>query len=482
MVAQKYIDALRQELGGTLLQAGNQGYDRAITIDNGRIQLQPGFVVLVSSAADVALALGFARKHNLRFTVRGGGHSAAGYCLNQGGMVIDVSNLKARSLDARRGILRAQTGNTWRELYQYLQQSGTGYIPVGGGCPTVGIPGFMFGGGISFVSRSYGLSIDSLIAIDIVTPDGELRRLSEDAPTQDERDLFWACRGGGGGNFGVAVAFEMRVHKPNAPTMLTGYIYYPLDAAQEVLGFYNEWIEGAPDALAVYGYLGNIPNPVYADQSQKTLGLTVIWNGENRQGMNLIAPLLRFPTLSVQLYDLSLPDFEELNGGVTLVDRRQAYIRSGTMAPGSMTPAVGAIFQEYMNSAPSSGSLLIWDHCGGQVSAVSATDTAYWHRGARFVYELKAIWKTDDLMQQNVDWAVRFGDALAPHTTGAYVNYIDPLLSDWQQKYYGGNYARLVEVKRRWDPDGRFQFQQCIGSSFEPTPGDASPLFQTFAR
>lgn len=481
MVAQKHIEHLSQNLSGALLQDGAPGYEHAITIDNGRIHLKPGFIVIPASAADISLALEFARDHGVKFTVRGGGHSAAGYCLNQGGMVIDMSGLKARSLDARTGILRAETGNTWRELYQYLQQTGTGYIPIGGGCPTVGIPGFMLGGGISFVSRSYGLSIDNLISIDIITPDGKLRHLSDESSTREERDLFWACRGGAGGNFGIAVAFEMRLHKPRTAKMLTGYMYYPLEAAQDVLGLYNEWIETVPDALSIYGYLGNTANPVYPSQTQKSLGLTAIWNGDSAEGMRLLAPLLRFKTISVKLYDLTLPDFEELNGSITLVDKRQAYIRSGMMAPRSMTPEVVSIFSEYMTHAPSPSSFMIWDHCGGKVSEVDPTATAYWHRGARFLYEMKSIWQADSAMGENVDWAYRFGEALSPHTTGAYVNYIDPLLVGWQKQYYGENYPRLLEIKKHWDPAGFFRFQQSIGSTFEPTPGDASPLFRTFA-
>jgi len=224
VVPKKYIEKLRSDLAGRLLQSGYPGYNQSLVIDNGRIELRPGLVVMCANAQDVITAYKFAIEHEMHFTVRGGGHSAAGYCLNTGGMVIDLTNLTAKRLDADRQVCWAQTGNRWRDLYIYLQNTNTGFIPIGGGCPTVGIPGFMLGGGLSFVSRSYGLSVDNLVSIDIVTPDGKLRTISADSKSNEEKDLWWACRGGGGGNFGIAVAFELRVHKPLTPTMLVGQI------------------------------------------------------------------------------------------------------------------------------------------------------------------------------------------------------------------------------------------------------------------
>ncbi len=271
MIPRKYLQKLKMELAGTLLEAGDPGYDQSLVIDNGRIDLRPGVVVMCANAQDVATAYKFTIEHEMPFTVRGGGHSAAGYCLNQGGMVIDLTNMTAKRLDLDRQVVWTETGNRWRDLYLFLQATNTGLIPIGGGCPTVGIPGFMLGGGISFVSRSYGLSVDNLLSIDLVTPDGKLRRISAESKSKEDRDLWWACRGGGGGNFGIAVAFELRVHQPNTPTMLCGQIRYPIEYAQEVLGFYNEWIEKAPDSLAVYGYMGKVALPAHPDTLVNTV-------------------------------------------------------------------------------------------------------------------------------------------------------------------------------------------------------------------
>jgi hypothetical protein len=480
MIPQKYILKLRNELAGPLLESGDPGYDQSLVIDNGRIDLRPGVVAMCVNTQDVITAYEFAIEHDMPFTVRGGGHSAAGYCLNQGGMVIDLTSMTAKRLDADRQVCWAQTGNRWHDLYIYLQSTGTGFIPIGGGCPTVGIPGFMLGGGLSFVSRSYGLSIDNLVSIDLVTPDGKLRRISADSKSKEEQDLWWACRGGGGGNFGIAVAFELRVHKPPTPTMLVGQIRYPAEAAQEVLGFYNEWIETVPDELAVYGFMGPVALPAHPNITVHTVGLTPIFNGDSRRGMDLIAPILKFPTIFINLYNMSLPDFEIYNGLLTIVGGKQAYIRSGYMAPKAFTSPAIETLTSAMGSAPSPNSLLVWTHTGGKVSTVAKDATAYWHRDARFLWEVKAIYTEDDELQANVEWAYKLGEDMRPHDIGAYCNYIDPLLTNWKQEFYGGNYSELVRIKKEWDPKGYFHFQQAIGSPFEPTPGSLAPLFQTF--
>jgi hypothetical protein len=483
MIPRKYLEKLRGELAGRLLEAGDPGYDQSLVIDNGRIDLRPGVVILCANAQDVITAYKFANEHEMPFTVRGGGHSGAGYCLNQGGMVIDLTQLTQKRLDADRRVVWAQTGNRWRDIYLYLQASNTGLIPIGGGCPTVGIPGFMLGGGISFVSRSYGLSVDNLLSMDIVTPDGKLRTIRPDAKSEEERDLWWACTGGGGGNYGIAVAFELRVHQPNTPQMLVGQIRYPIEYAQEILGFYNEWIETVPDELAVYGFMGKVALPAHPDTLVNTLGLTPIFNGDTREGMKLIEPILRFPNVFINLYDMTLPDFEIYNGLLTVVGGASGYLRSGFMAPRSMTPAAVDVLTKFLPNAPSPSSLLVWTHMGGKVTKTPADATSFAYRDARFLYEVKAIWRETDQLVENVNWAYQLGEEMKPHTIGAYVNYIDPLLVDWPHEFYRDNYDRLVRVKEHWDPDNRFHFQQSVGSPFRPKPSptpDLSPLFRTF--
>jgi len=191
-------------------------------------------------------------------------------------------------LDAKKETVTAEMGVIWYDVYKFMQATGTGLIPVGGGCPTVAPPGFMLGGGYSFVSRSYGMSIDNLLSLKIITPDGELRHIGLHSKAKEDIDLFWACRGGGGGNFGIVTEMEMNVRKPFSEKMLVGQIRFPLEKAEEVLDYYNDWVEKIPDTMAVYGFMGNQKDLVDKTTNVKVLGLTPVFNGECAEGIDLL--------------------------------------------------------------------------------------------------------------------------------------------------------------------------------------------------
>ena len=482
-VSRAAIDQLKQQLSGYVLLPGTAEYQAAVQIDNGRVQQQPTVIVQASGDKDVGTALKFAQKEGLKLTVLGGGHSATGYSLNTGGVVVDLSLMKGMALDAKQRTIRVQMGCLWADVYAYMMKSGTGLIPVGGGCLTVGVPGFVQGGGFSFASRSYGLSADNLISLKIITADGELRHISEESKSKDDRDLFWALRGGGGGNFGIVTEMELRVHKPNTEKMFMAQIRYPVEQAQDVLGFYNEWVEKLPNELAVYGIWGSTPEPGNASKIVTTFGFTVIYNGDISTGLKLIEPVLKRNPVYANLNCMTLPEYEEMVGLTTSVKGRNAYIRAGVMPPLSMTSKAIKTLEDYMGNRPSQASFMVWTHLGGKVSEVAPDATAFPHRNARFVPELKVIWDTPQQARTNIEWGFKFYQALEPSFTGSYVNYIDPLLDNWQQKYYERNYKRLTEIKRRLDPKNFFHFQQSIGSKFEPDtsmPLDLSPLNRTF--
>ena len=216
-----------------------------------------------------------------------------------------------------------------------------------------------------------------MLSIDLVTADGVHHHLREDAEAAEDRDLFWACRGGGGGNFGVAVAVELRVHRPRTATMLIGEISYPLDAAHEVIGYYNEWVETLPDELAVYGYLGHQADPADPGRQLRPSRITPVFNGAYADGLELLRPMLRYAPVTAELYDMALPAWENTFGKSTLVGHRQAYIRSGVMAPRGMTPDIIDIYQRFMNAAPSPASFVVWMHGGGRVSKLPAGSSAF---------------------------------------------------------------------------------------------------------
>src|SRR5882724_2100629 len=482
-VSQSALDRLKQELSGYVLLPGTPEYAMAVQIDNGRVQQQPTVIVQASGEKDVVTTLRFAQQQGLKLTVLGGGHSATGYCLNTGGVVLDMSLMKAMTLDSKQRTLRVQMGALWSDVYAYMMKSGTGLIPVGGGCLTVGVPGFVQGGGFSFASRSYGISADNLISLKIVTADGKLRHISEASKSKEEIDLFWALRGGGGGNFGVVTEMELRVHKPNTPKMFLAQIRYPVELAQDVIGFYNEWVETLPNEMAVYGIWGPSAEPGDPSKTTTEFGFKVIYNGEFAAGLKLVEPILKRNPVYANLNHMTLPAYAAMVALTTSVKGRSASIRAGVMPPRAWTSKAIKVLEEYMGNRPSQSSFMVWTHLGGKVAEVAPTATAFPHRNARFVPELKAIWDTPQQARANIEWGFKFYQDLEPFFTGSYVNYIDPLLSGWQKKYYEQNYKRLLEVKRHWDPKNFFQFQQGIGSKFEPNtsqPLDLSPLNRTF--
>jgi hypothetical protein len=367
-----------------------------------------------------------------------------------------------------------------------MQATGTGLVPVGGGCPTVAPPGFMLGGGYSFVSRSYGMSIDNLVSMTIITPDGELRHVGVESKTAEDIDLFWACRGGGGGNFGIVTEMKIRVRKPFSEKMLVGQIRFPLEQTEEVLGYYNDWVEKIPNTMAVYGFMGNQKDLVDKTTNVKVLGLTPVFNGKCEEGVDLLQGFLKMRPVNADLYNVTLPDWEFYNGNTTKVAGRSSYIRSTVLPAKGMNNKVAKVIVEAMNNAPSPDSFAVWTLTGGAISDVAPDATAYVHRDCRFVPEIKSIWdlqKPGDTLV-NVEWAYDFFEKMAEagNATGAYVNYIDPLQHDWARMYYGENYKRLVAIKQKVDPHNYFNFQQGIGSPFNPPKPplrDISPLNRT---
>jgi len=474
---------------GRVAEPGDPGYLSCVQIDNGRINRPPRAVVVPANVNDVVQTVRFAGEEGLRLTVRSGGHSATGYCLNEEGLVLDMRTLGRLDLDVGQQSIRIGMGAIWRDVYNHLQVSRTGLVAVAGGCLGVGAGGFLLGGGYSFVSRSYGLGIDNVLSLTLVTADGKIRTVGPTS-TGDDADLFWAARGGGGGNFGIAVESELRLHrpnkskKPNEANVLAGQILFPLYRIDEILPAYNAWVSSLPDEMAVYGFLGNQPDPKNGGTPALFLRFTPVYNGPFDEGMHLLQPLFKLQPSSVSLFSMTLPQFEEMAGASTSVSGRGAYIRSALLPQGTMDAELAGVFKHYMSHMPTSGSFVVWTHAGGHIARKAPGETAYWHRKSLFMPEVKAIWDTSRPQDTRaaIEWAYDFFEEVGARGEGAYLNYIDPLLRDWKQKYYGGNFDRLSNIKKAVDPKNLFQFQQGISSSFEPDgkrPLDLGPLSVT---
>jgi hypothetical protein len=470
-------------INGRVAEPGDPEYLRCVQIDNGRINRPPRAVVIAANVDDVVKTIRFAGEERLRLTVRSGGHSATGYCLNEEGLVLDTRMLGQLELDAEQETIRIGMGAIWRDVYNHLQVSRAGLVAVAGGCLSVGAGGFLLGGGYSFVSRSYGLGIDNVLSLTLVTADGSVRKVGPKSKGADA-DLFWAACGGGGGNFGVAVESELKLHRPNEPNVLAGQILFPFYRIDDILPAYNEWVSTLPDAMAVYGFLGNQPDPKNGGAPALFLRFTPVFNGSFAEGMSLLQPLFKLQSSSVSLYSMTLPQFEAMAGSSTSVSGRGAYIRSALLAPGTMDDKLARVFKRYMSRMPTSESFVVWTHAGGQIASRGPAETAYWHRNSLFMPEVKAIWDVNRPQDARsaIEWGYNFFEEVGERGDGAYLNYIDPLLRDWKRRYYGGNLDRLSDIKKTVDPKNFFHFQQGISSAFQPDgkrPLDLGPLSAT---
>jgi len=490
---------------GRILDPGDPGYADAITIDNNRVSLQPYLVVLPANADDVATIVKYCHQHGVPLTTKAGGHSATGYCLNAEGVVMDLGDMN--SVDFVKGDtsrITVGTGTRWIKAYNFLRDRQSPLTVIGGGCAGVGVAGFVLGGGYSFISRSYGLGCDSVTGMEFITADGNKLELN-DSSSGDEAALYRALRGGGGGNFGVVTRIDLQLHKTNERRMMMGQIDFPFYQIKDILRFYNQWVLTLPDEMAVYGMLRNFPDPRFGGKPALTLRFTPIYNGKFSDGMALLEPLTKIakrtvkseilPPKSVELYTMSLPEWENFVGTSTQIKGHSAYIRSSILPPESLTDDVADICMENLSRAPSPDSYVVWTHTGGKIrkngekgkNGKMPVKSVYAHRDGLFTFELKSVWASAQPLQArpNIEWAVKFYDELGEHAQGAYLNYIDPLLLDWKKSYYRHEYEGLLKVRERWDPKGLFHFQQCIGSEYETArrekgkPLDLSPLTRT---
>jgi hypothetical protein len=462
-----------------------------------------------ANTVDVSKIVAYCHKHGVRMTTKAGGHSAAGYCLNGEGVVLDLGDINQIQLLDEGGkelkdatkveegtVLSVGAGTRWISAYDFLRDRQSPYTVIGGGCAGVGVAGFTLGGGYSFISRSYGLGCDNVKGMEFVSTTGDVYGLNDDLFDKDaknvdgvQRDLFRALRGAGGGNFGVVTRIDLHLLKTKVPRLTMGQIDFPFYRIGEILPFYNKWVEKLKPEMAVYGMMRNFPNLRLGGKLSLGLRFTPVFNGPFSEAVDLLKPLLALKPNDIQLYTMTLPEWEDFVGTSTQVRGHSAYIRSLVLGKGTLDENVVKICQHYLGRAVSPDSYIVWTHTGGAISEHGSDTSSYAHRDGAFTFELKSEWDSAQPLQArpNIEWALDFFDALGEHAQGAYINYIDPLLLDWKENYYRDEYARLKKVQSHWNRDGWLKFQQSIDSSYrtEPRekprtkPVDLSPLTRT---
>jgi FAD/FMN-containing dehydrogenase len=419
------------------------------------------------SPSDVRAVVRWARTTNVPLAIRSGGHSYAGYSTGRG-LVLDLRRLDEITLHRGSGVVTIGPGAQMIDVIAYLARFGRA-IPTGS-CASVGVGGLALGGGVGFSSRKFGTASDNIVALGIVTADGRQLRCS----ATENRDLFWACRGGGGGNFGVVTHFEFRSHPVD--DVATFAVGWPWSQAGEVIRAWQELAPAAPDELFAMCYLvrgASDPNIEVFGQFLGPLGKL----------RSLLSPLLRVAGATSSFDTTSYLDAQlrwaGCSGRTVASCRLADETASGTLSRGSfaaksdyvtspLSPAAIGTVLEWLERPDPAGfgyGSLAFDPYGGAINRVPREATAFVHRDALFSVQYLAHWSSAAGEPAARDWLRDFHAAMRPYVSGfAYQNYIDPGLPTWRHAYYGVNYERLEQVKHEVDPDRLFTFPQAIGA------------------
>jgi FAD/FMN-containing dehydrogenase len=457
MTSAPSIAEAARELAGTfsgqLLQPGDAGYEEARRVHNGLVDKRPALIARCRGVADVVDAVKLGRELGLEVAVRGGGHNVAGRATVDNGLMIDLALMKGIHVDPNPKTVRAQGGVTWGELNRETQLHGLAV--TGGVVSTTGIAGLTLGGGLGWLMSKYGLALDNLLRVGLVTAAGDVLQ-----PSRDEHpDLFWALRGGGG-NFGVATSFEYRLH-PVGPTVTGGVIAHPIDNARDVLKFFRNRTASLPDEHTLFGGLIHAPD----GSGTKLAGMVTCHCGSPAAGEEAMRPLKDFG--SPVLDAVGPMPYSQLNAMLDAGYPRGAfnYWKSNFLA-GLSDDAIDTMVESFAQ-CPSPMCQLIIEHFHGAATRVGIGDTAFPLRDDGYNFLVISQWAEPATTDRCIAWARQTYTDMAPFFSSArYVNYLDEDdVGDPVAAAYGPNYRRLQQLKAKYDPNNFFHMNQNIRPS-----------------
>ncbi len=441
---------LASKFSGQLLQPADAGYEEARKVHNGLVNKRPVLIARCRGLADIVDAVKVARDQKLEVAVRGGGHNVAGRATIDGGVMIDLSLMKGIHVDPKARTTRAQGGLTWNEFNRETQLHGL--ATTGGVVSTTGIAGLTLGGGLGWLMGKHALALDNLLSVDLVLADGRILTASED----DNADLFWALRGGGG-NFGVAASFEYRLH-PVGPIVTGGLIAYPFSAAWDVLRFFRDVTASLPDEFTVFAGLIHAPD----GSGAKLAAIVLCHCGPLAAGESAAQPIKKFgaPVMDV----IGPMPYSQVNAMLDAAYPRGAlnYWKSNFLSSLS-DEAIRTMIDCFAKCPTPMGQLLL-EHFHGAVTRVGVTDTAFPHRAQGNNLIVLSEWMDPKDNNACTAWARDSYTAMQPFMgSGRYVNYLgDDERGDAVAAAYGPNHRRLQQLKAKYDPENFFHMNQNI--------------------
>ncbi len=440
------IEDFSSGIAGRVILPTDSDYDGARRIWNASIQKRPGMVVRCCGTADVVHAVKFARANDLLVAVRGGGHNVAGRALCDHEIVIDLSLMRGVFVDPGRRTARVQGGATLGDVDRETHLYGLA-VPAGVVSRT-GIAGLTLGGGVGWLVRKYGLTCDNVLAFEVVTAEGKLLTAS----AEENRDLFWALRGGGG-NFGIVTSFLFQAHP--VATVLGGLIVHARDRAREVIRHYRDFLVSAPEELTAYTALISTPD------GQPAVAVIPCYCGDISEGERVIRPLRQFGSpLMDAVQPMPFPAMQKLLDGA-FPDGTYNYWKS-TFVTALSDEAIDLIV-EHANKMRSPLSAVVIEFYSGAASRVGTSDTAFAQRQAEYDVGFMAQWTDPAEADTHANWARAMANALSPYSSGRYLlNFLSEESADTIRAAFGENYPRLAEAKKKYDPTNFFAVNQNI--------------------